>query len=149
MASARRDRSGTVRVCCLLLTGAVCIASTGCGESPTGPPVHPVSGKVTFEGNAVKAGVIAFADNEKGAIYEATLEGGSYEMESQHGNGIPAGSYKVSVYPPSPPPSNDPNVVTPPPTADDIPEKYRAYDSSGFTAEVKEGGGTFDFEMKK
>lgn len=70
-------------------------------------------------------------------------------MTSQYGSGIPLGSYKVSIEPPAPETRTDTAELVDAGDFANIPGKYRSFDTSGFTVEVKEGENTFDFDMKK
>lgn len=121
----------------------------GCGDSDSSVTIVPISGKVTFEGTPVKGGSIAFANDEGGMIFRADFgSDGSYALLSQHGTGIPPGNYKVSIAPPTPSDEPDPENDPVAQESEDIPKKYRDFSTSGLTADVKEGGGTFDFDMK-
>lgn len=121
----------------------------GCGESADAPPLGQVSGKITFENKPVTEGMVNFAgDNGFGSAAVIGADG-TYSMSSQHGDGIPLGKYKVNITPPpfdpGPPAADDAPV---PPNPANIPAIYREFSTSGFTADVKEGDNTFDFDMK-
>lgn len=121
----------------------------GCGDGGAeAPPIATVSGKVTFDGTAVSEGVVNF--NGVGFGAQATLgSDGTYELTSQYGSGIPLGSYKISIEPPPPETKPDTAELVDAGDFENIPKKYRSPETSGFTAEVKEGSNTFDFDMKK
>ena len=130
----------------LLLT-AIALGVTGCDS---GPPIAEVSGKVTCNGQPVTEGVINFASESGFGVQARLAADGSYRLRSHHGKGIPLGSYKVSIAPP--PFDPVPADLSKPPARrsqyPDIPERYRSFDTSGFAAEVREGGNVFDFDMK-
>ena len=130
-----------------LLLAAIVLGVTGCDR---GPPISEVSGKVTFQGQPVSEGVINFA-SESGFGAQARLAAdGSYSLRSHHGKGIPLGSYKVSIAPPpfDPVPADLSKPPAERPQYPDIPARYRSFDTSGLTAEVREGGNVFEFDMK-
>lgn len=128
----------------LFICAALCSLLVGCTSS-NGPPRYKISGKVTFQGQAVEEGNITFADPASGQVNEGPLgSGGTYSTE------LPAGSYKVSIAPPlvemkstadTPPDLVEKNVKN-------IPKKYRRQESSGFTADVAKDKRTFDFDLK-
>ncbi|MCA9116767.1 MAG: carboxypeptidase regulatory-like domain-containing protein [Planctomycetaceae bacterium] len=115
----------------------------GCGGSSE-VAKQPVTGRVTFDGEAVTEGTVNFFSPETGAGASAPLDStGSFKMEE----GIPAGTYKVSIQPPSqevaagaPEPEN-------PKEYPNIPEKYRSDTTSGLTANVTDGENSFDFPL--
>ena len=139
-------RNSAVVPCGLLLL--ICFISAGCGGEDT-PPISTVTGRVTFGGEPVGEGSISFlSEDGKGGNAELQ-EDGTFSLTSQYGEGIQAGSYKVMI---SPPPDeafvaiDDPNPPAPK-EYPQIPEKYRSYATSGFTAEVGDDSRSFDFDM--
>lgn len=121
----------------------------GCSRS--GPTISTVSGKVTLDSQPFTGAVINFASEAGFGIQAKLKEDGTYALHSQYGKGIPLGSYKVSILPPDPFSSADPITLLPGTAksgASGIPERYRSFNTSGFVAEVKEGGNIFNFEMK-
>ena len=78
---------------------------------------------------------------------------GSYQLAGEFGPSIPTGQYQVSLSAAA----SDPSASTADPAAmmpaqanakGAIPPKYLSGDTSGWTAEVKEGENSFDFEVK-
>tara|TARA_R100001132_G_scaffold27573_1_gene35753 strand:+ start:16773 stop:17081 length:309 start_codon:yes stop_codon:yes gene_type:complete len=92
--------------------------------------------------------IITFADAEKGFAAIATIAAdGSYQIQSQYGNGVPPGEYLVSVSPPSTRDELDQTIPLPPGTAN-IPQKYHNTNTSKLKAEVKAGETTYDFNLE-
>ena len=93
---------------------------------------------------------MSFFDSKQGIAAQAPLgSGGTFEMRSSAGRGLPLGNYNVAIMPPT---------VQIPDTAetvggegfkqvDNIPQKYRSAASSGFNAQVSEGTNQFEFPM--
>lgn len=138
----------------LCATVAVLALVGGCGESAG--PSGKVTGKVTYQGQAVSSGMVSFAGEEIGVGGGGLLqEDGSYELLNVAGGAIPVGAYKVAIRPVPPKlPNGDMEAMeermknsSPWPKIPNIPAKYRNVQTSGFSAEVKEGDNTFDFEM--
>ena len=79
---------------------AVAIASTvlcGCGES--GPVLVPVEGKVTWQGQPVRIGSVAFVPIKGGQPAIGMISsGGRFELKSHAGRmGIEPGEYRVAI----------------------------------------------------
>ncbi len=113
------------------------------GCAPSGPVIHQVTGKISFEGQPVKEGSITFEDPKTGAAQRAELNAdGTYSIQLQEGN------YQICI---------EPLVVeratkadTPPDhtykKADNIPAKYRATAMAGLKHTVT-GPGKYDLNM--
>lgn len=115
------------------------------GCSPNGPVMHQVTGKITFEGQAVKEGSITFEDPKTGAAQRAELTpDGSYSIQLQEGN------YQICIEPLMV--ERTTKADTPPDLtykkADDIPAKYRSTAEAGLKHTVT-GPGTYDLDMKR
>jgi hypothetical protein len=109
------------------------ILVAGCGRSGYGQ----VEGKVTFKGQPLVGAVIFFVPERGPAAAGAIGDDGSYRLLTKRpGDGAVVGRCKVAVV------SSDP-VNKPLP----IPTKYLDAETSGLTAEVKEGQNTIDFEV--
>ena len=88
-------------------------ALAGCdGGKPKGelPPLHPATGKVVRGGQPVNGGLVRFfADPEDpDVVVNAEVKAdGSFELQTMHaqsqkrGTGAPAGTYRVTYFPPS------------------------------------------------
>jgi len=127
---------------CLWLAAAAVVAA-GC--SADGPARYTVTGKVTFQGQAVEEGDITFEDVAAGQVNSAKLgSGGRYSVE------LPAGDFRVSVSPPlvetKAGPNSPPDMV--PKNVQNIPKKYRVGETSQLSAKVAPGSRSFDFELK-
>ena len=90
----KRDLNGVVSwLACLCLLLTVCLV--GCDDAPAGPATFKVSGKVTFDGEPVPAGMVIFV-KEKGNVRVAcAIEDGYYE--TQDGKGHLGGKYSVQI----------------------------------------------------
>lgn len=109
-------------IACTLM--AVLLA--GCGGGQTEHETFLVKGKVSFNGEPVTEGIVTFEDSTNGRTGESEIAAdGIYRVR------VTKGSYKVMVNPPTvqvdegpeSPPSEGVKDV------DNIPEKYRGYQS--------------------
>lgn len=110
-----------------------------------------VSGKVTFRGEPVAQGLVLFAEREKNLYFTAKLDQeGTYRVKTAEGEGLPVGSYEVTVNPPvlDAPPIGSTMRPAQVPRFPNIPLKYRVATSSGLKLEVKEGENPFNIEMQ-
>ncbi|WP_339734672.1 hypothetical protein [uncultured Gimesia sp.] len=123
------------------------IILVGCGGD-VGQGVA-VSGTVNLDGAPLENGTVSFIGENGSAAAVGQIKSGQFSLsQSANASGIPAGSYKVKV---------ESWKVQPGAVQDDgsfakgelaIPEKYTKAASSGFTADVGSGGGTFEFNLK-
>jgi hypothetical protein len=132
----------------------VVMSSLGCGSGVKPPALHPVSGKVTFDGKPVPGAMLVFIpanedpqkpSNERSA--GKTDDEGTYELTwgIDEVAGSPAGKFKVFITAFKAVDENFDNEEKPPSL---IPEKYNSPVSSGLTAEVKEGDeNVINFEL--
>lgn len=133
----------------IALLGSILFLLTGCGSS--NPATYPVNGKVSYNGKAVKNGIIMFVPDGEGNAANGNLEAdGSYKLTTFAANdGARPGKYKVSiqVFPGEGEggglPGQEFAGMKPP-----IPPKYGQPTTSGLTAEVKEGENPLDFALK-
>ncbi len=133
-----------MRLCVFAIAGLLLI---GCG--PSRAKLYPVSGRVTFQGKPVAAGMIRFSDPQAGIDMLARIGGdGGYDVVMDRGRGLPAGSYQVAVMPPLAPVQIGPIKSHQPRQFLDIPAKYRRPSSSGLTFTVQPGLGNFDVDMQ-
>ncbi len=133
-----------LRRSCLLLLAAV--ATLGCGGDPNGP--QRVSGRVTFRGEPLDQGVIAFVDPSNSVqAGGALVRDGKYDIPAEHG--LTPGKYQVTISSPSGS-SVTPEEYAAGKTAMTSQERIAAkYNSeSTLEAEVTAGGtNQFDFEV--
>jgi len=128
---------------------ALTVAIAGCGD-PRGP-TGTVSGQVTFEGQPVTEGMVSYVSDEGHGASGQLDSAGNYTLVTVDGPGVPVGNYKVAIRPPlAEEPDELPIDYVPPDEEEypNIPSKYRSPSTSGFTAAVKEGDNSFDFDMK-
>jgi len=109
-------------------------------------PTHPVTGKVTFNGNPVPGARIAFtwAEGKTRLRADAIVEAdGTYRLSTYTAHdGAPAGEYKVTVVMWKPKDEGDPDVNL-------LPAVYATVDKTPLAAVVKEGINTFHFDLKE
>lgn len=131
-----------------LLISSLCGCGGGSGDIVDKRPTGKISGIVTYKGEPVTDATVLFEDGKTGTTKGSDLGAdGKFTIA-----GVPAADYKVFVVPKPPPftPSpDDPAKKPPEPNPSNIPPKYRAADSSRFTATVKEGqDNDFKFNME-
>ena len=136
------------------LCAIVIMSSLGCGSGIKAPRLHPVSGKVTFQGKPVPGATLVFIpaneDPNKPSIERSagkTDEQGSYELTwgIDEAIGSPAGKYKVFITAFQEVDDSFDSEAKPPSL---IPEKYNSPVSSGLTADVKENDdNVINFEL--
>jgi hypothetical protein len=85
---ARRSKKSLARVRYALPLLGLLVAS-GCAEQ--GEPLYPVSGEVTFEGEPLAEGTIAFVPIDGRSPHATPITAGKYEVE------LPAGPQKVVI----------------------------------------------------
>ncbi len=73
------------------------LSAAGCGGRRPGPPLVPVTGKVTFDGRPVHPGVVTFFDAELQGTSATIGPDGRYRVSCDRGPGLPAGEYRVTV----------------------------------------------------
>ena len=131
--------------CAIVLTWFVPWALTGCGGSSHGP-AGQVRGRVTYEGEPVKEGVVSVYSSDLGSGASGDiLPDGTYAISEP----LKTGQYTASVFPPPEPPPQDEVPVSSNKVYDNIPEKYRDPQKSGLVVDIKEGENTFDIDMTK
>jgi len=127
---------------CFILTGSLCLALGGSG---CGPKLATVRGTVTLpDKTPAKHVVVTFTDrqNQVGAAGE-TDDSGAYQIRTEgSADGVPKGTYQVTVTQPGP---ADSSQAEPPRL---FPKRYEAPDSSGLTYEVKDGPNQFDIALE-
>lgn len=152
---------------CILVCAAVAVALTGCSDG-TDLGTSAVSGTVTYNGEPVEAANVAFVPTGEGAKMAAgtTDAQGKFTLTTvKAGDGAVPGSYQVAISKieggaaaggeqteeearaAAMPGGSGP--VAPVEVKDLLPVKYKDAANSGFTAEVKAGGGNdFTFDLK-
>jgi hypothetical protein len=141
----RHEESGGLScLCVLIVLGSMLM---GCGRSGEKP--QPVSGRVTFQGKAVAAGMIRFSNPQAAIDIMANLRpDGAYEVLMARGAGLPTGTYQVAVMPPMVERPIGMGQAPKPPVCADIPAKYRQPSTSGLTLTVKPGRNVLDVDMQ-
>lgn len=141
----------------LLINAALaCSLLIGCGSGNQNPPTSPVSGKVTFKGEAVEGATIQFVPTAtEGKVANAVSNAdGTYELSTfEPGDGAMAGKYKVTVrklvsveqgVQRDGENAGEPAFVN----KDMLPKNYRSNNSTPLEYDVTENGdNTFDIEL--
>lgn len=139
----------SVSLCCATIA-ALCTLTSGCG-SATGPGMSPVSGKVTFKGEGVGPGTVAFvpADPAGNPATGNIDKSGNFQMSvHKPGDGVLPGTYKVAISVEKTPAYGDEKGNLFPPTYLS-PERYMNPETSGFTVTVEKGKSqTVKFDMQ-
>ncbi|WP_299465298.1 hypothetical protein [uncultured Gimesia sp.] len=127
---------------CFLIVCAISIF-VGCGGSQADTkPMGAVSGTINLADKPLTDCRINFNSSKTGIGAGGDLkEDGSYTLDGM----IPVGEYTVFITPPldfSPANAQQQSGLS------SLPAKYRGESSSGLTADVKEGEGKYDFDLK-
>jgi hypothetical protein len=147
---------------CLYPVGAAAIllglSLAGCGKKEEGSG-KIVTGKVTYNGQAVADATVTFVGVTNAAFGRTDSEG-NFKLRTTTGEKVPVGDYKVTVMKTDAPvtPSEptkpedyrppDPNAPPPPAPKDLLPPKYKDPATSMLTANVTESGeNKFDFPL--
>lgn len=123
--------------------------AAGCGSGGVGKTV-PVEGTVTLGGQPLKTGTITFhPDAAKGNTFKqlpvGTIQDGKYKLAVGAKDGAPPGWYKVTIE--SSVPSNPKDEYSEAKSV--ISEMFANPAVTTLTAEVKDGGGPYDFKVTK
>ncbi len=127
------------------------VAVIGCGGGGDDlPDVVPVSGKVTLNGEPLKGAAVTFIGSGR-PCYGATSDDGTYTIKDLNGReGCPVGKYKVIIskytMPDGSPLGEDPEAGAQ--GVERLPPKYSSDEKTTLTADVPEGGKTFDFALE-
>jgi hypothetical protein len=134
-------------VCRFVLVGLASLALVGCGSHADRGRIF---GKITFQGQPVSEGIVLLCEASKGVNMSAAIKpDGSYEIITMEGEGLPTGTYRVSVCPPPEIPYMGPPGTQPKPKLyPNIPKKYRRYETADLSLTVKQGKNPFDIDMK-
>jgi hypothetical protein len=123
------------------------IATAGCSS---GSKTVPVEGSVMLGDKLVEKGNITFhpdtaKGNTSGHVAVGSIEGGKYKLMTGKSAGAPPGAYKVTVSVSVP--SNPKDEYSLPKLL--IAEKFNDEKNTPLSADVKEGGGPYDFTVTK
>ena len=137
----------------LLLAGMAAIGFLGllpgCGGSSSNlPPLAPVSGKVTLDGNPLPRGTVTFIPDESKGTKGPTAVGqigpdGRFTLQTAQQPGAVLGHHKVRVR--ARQEAKTPQEEGKEPSL--IPLKYENENTSGLTFEVKAGRNEFNIEL--
>jgi len=134
--SVRRDLCPFVATFGLLLV-------LGCGGA-SDDYAGTLEGTVTFEGSPVTEGEVSIYSPELGVGATAALDSeGRYRITDR----IKAGEYQVVVLPPPPPPPQDEVPVAVISDPENIPQKSRAFETSGLSVILTEGENRYDISL--
>ncbi|MDR2171484.1 MAG: carboxypeptidase-like regulatory domain-containing protein [Planctomycetaceae bacterium] len=122
----------------------ILIVVVGCSKN------LPISGTVTFsdDGSPLSAGAVIFDDGVKQARAAIKPDGSFVMGFEKENNGVPAGSYNVTIsgavklLP-------NPDDVYPPPSENLIDEKYANPATSGLTINVDGSNNKFDIKVDR
>ena len=129
---------------CEILLGLICALAVGCGGSKT----VPVNGQVKFKDGSdvsvlARYSVSLESETEKTSGSGDIGPDGKFKISTFALNdGAIPGRHRVAITPPDPPPD------VPPPKVH-IPQKYRSFETSGLTVDVKPGAGNVVLEVDR
>jgi hypothetical protein len=122
---------------------ALCIFAAGCGKNV------PLSGKVTFsdDGSPVPSGLVILDDGQHAARAPIQADGKFVVGFEKESNGLPPGTYGVSVV--AVKILDNPDNVYPPPQEELIDLKYNNKDTSGLSITVDKSTKKFDISVDR
>ena len=142
-------------LCSLLVTAAGCGGGSGLPEGVTS---GTVGGTVTFSGSPIPEGCTVSFYPEGGTgipAVSSTSADGSFRLRARGTFDIPTGIYKVVIQPPPPPVMSDEEAMKASVAGTlqtnemkEVPQKYRAVDSTKELFEVKEGSNDARIDLK-
>jgi hypothetical protein len=134
----------------VLLTSTMAFVALACG--PSGPEMARVSGKVTYKGQPVEKGTIAFVSTDPARPNASGVlgAGGAYDLQTHEpGDGAQLGEYVVTISGKDPEAFNTEAPGEPVKKQKSlVPLKYENPDSSGLKKTVESGSNTFDFDLE-
>lgn len=143
------------RVFCLLMPLGLLV---GCGEKvpvEKAPPLAPVSGKVTMDGQPAPGVAVTFTpigQTSGNGAYGSTDSEGNFKLQYRTGDaGVPPGDYAVvfsKLTQPDGSPIPEGQTAADVGALEQIPERYRQTEKPQFPVTVPEGGKTFEFALK-
>jgi hypothetical protein len=131
---------------------AVLLIGVGLAGCQRGPKIVPVSGKVTYNGQALKFGSVMFQP-DNGPLARGTIQSdGTFRLTTHtEGDGCAVGTCQVRITCFQ---SQSAQDISAQATAGEvptggllIPKRYTSFGTSGITAEVRRGGKPFVFEL--
>jgi hypothetical protein len=135
-----------------ILCGCAVLAA-GCGGGTKLPPLVPVTGTVTVDGQPVAGAQVGLWPQWQGAppmqCFGTTDASGNFKVLTDGKEGAPVGQYKVTVTP-GPGmmvPQGNPDPRSKPPMPVDM--KYSNVRETDQAINVPEGGGNFPLALKK
>jgi hypothetical protein len=151
----------------VMLVASASMLILACGDDQFGRKRYPVSGAVSYNGNAVEKGVVTFHSVEpEGSAATGQIENGRYSLTTfSPGDGAIPGKYKVSVtsktadyaaaeaefakkgMPKGTAMPQEFSAKVFKEAKDNIPPKYSLPDTSGLEYTVKEGSNTYDIPL--
>jgi hypothetical protein len=142
-----RQLSPSERGRCCLVAAVLVLAAGGCGK-----PAGNISGKVTYQGNALPAGYVNFScEGDSPTVKTSTIQSdGSYSISA-----MPVGPAKITVQgitgPQGPGTQTAPGGTQPPTGSRKtvyVPPQYANTDTSQLTWTVVNGSQTYNIELK-
>ena len=139
-----------VRPSLLVLSFTGLLICLGCGGADEVGKTIPVQGKVLLGTDPLESGTVTFhPDSSKGnttkQIAVGTVNVGDFQMAIGAKSGVLPGWYKVTVI--STVKSNPKDEYSVPKSV--ISERYGSPDKTPLSAEVKEGGGPYEYKVTK
>jgi len=132
----------------------VCTALCGCNRSPAVPNVQtlPVTGTVTLDGQPLAgAAVIFMLPDPPAPFFATTKEDGTYQLQAPEARAaLLKGACKVTISRWIKPDGSKLAEGEMPATVgaiEQLPPKYSMPNATELSADVPEGGGTFDFPL--
>lgn len=140
----------------MVVLAALVVGCSG-GGGPKRPPTHAVKGTVTLDGQPLAGALVSFMPAAGQQPANGTTDAtGAYSLTSfTRGDGAMEGEYRIVVtkFPPAAAGATEGEYVPPTgelkPPQNELPARYAAPETSGFTATVTRGGGTFDFALSR
>ncbi len=128
----------------------IAVMMFGCGGKDDIGKTYPVEGKVMLDKETLNEGTVTFhPDTAKGntsrQIAVGNVNGGKFKMSTGVKEGVLPGHYKVTIH--ATVSSNPKDEYAVPKSI--INEKFNAADRTPLTAEVKEGGGPYEYTVFK
>lgn len=125
--------------------------SAGCSSEPR-VPSGKVTGTVKLDGKPVSDAVVTFSEQKTSInAFGDTDSNGAFALSYGGGRAIPVGKFKVRVAPketPAPPAAAGGAATPQKEEPSPIPKKYRNFETSELTADVKDGVNELNFDLK-